>query len=488
MAGEASPLMTGMMFCEVICAAQGLWLHDVAREWTDAMEHWSRDAAVGSLHGRCRVHRAELLRISGPGGAAEEEARDACTELRPWMRRELGWPLVELGMIRLRRGDLAGAEEALLEAAAHAWDPQPGLALVHLARGEVDRAAAEIAAAVAHPAPLPSKEQPPSAELRLAPLLAAQAEIAAAAGQPQAADAAAARLRAIAAHQPSRFLAAAADLASARAALATGDPTTAGRLALRAVGAYAEVGAPYECARARLVLAEIHARSGRTAEAGRARQAADAALRAYGGADPARAAPGPAPGPASDVRAVFALDGALRLVEFAGVEARLPDLTGFRYLERLIAEPRREFHVLDLVSAGGRESRDGVQAGLPVLDDQARAAYRRRLAEVEEDIEEAGRLNDLARLELAERDREYLVAELTGAVGLYGRARTTGGTAERARTSVARTVRYALDRLGEVHPGAAEHLRTAVHTGTYCSYRPDPLAAVQWAVRLDPRP
>src|SRR5680860_1172989 len=106
-----------MMYCELICAAQGLALHHRAREWTEAMERWRHGVAFGGINGRCRVHRAELLRISGPCDLAEQEALLACEELRPWMRREFGWPLAEFGTIRLRRGDLTGAAEAF--AAAH---------------------------------------------------------------------------------------------------------------------------------------------------------------------------------------------------------------------------------------------------------------------------------------------------------------------------------------------------------------------------------
>ena len=121
-----------------------------------------------------------------------------------------------------------------------------------------------------------------------------------------------------------------------------------------------------------------------------------------------------------------------------------------------------------------------VDSALPVLDDEARAAYRRRLDDIEEDIEEATRMNDLGRIELAERDRDYLVAELSRAVGLGGRGRTVGGTSERARTSVARSLRYALQRLAEEHDAMAGHLRQSVRTGSYCSYSPDPIAPVTW--------
>jgi tetratricopeptide (TPR) repeat protein len=479
MAGEADALVTGMMLCEVICAAQNLALHDVAQEWTDVMERWRHGAAVGSLHGRCRVHRAELLRISGPCADAEAEALAACAELRPWMRREYGWPLVELGTIRLRRGDLAGAEEAFCEAQAHAWDPQPGLALLHLARGEVDRAAAQVAAAIAHPPALPSKEQPPVGELRIAPLLAAQAEIAVADDDPTTAAAAAERLARIAEQYPSRPLAAAARLARARAGLLVGQLDASAQAATAAVREYAEMGAPYESARARQVLAEVHARAGRATAAHAEADTARAALVAFGVKLPADPPPPEPPGVTAD-DAAFVCQGKLRLLRFAGTGCTVPDLTGLRYVERLLARPGSELHVLDLVGATGLPTAGGGHDGLPVLDGEARRAYRRRLRDIEEDLDEARSLHDQARIELAERDREYLLAELRRAVGLHGRSRTSGSTAERARTRVARSIRYALDRLAEQHPLAAAHLRQAIRTGTYCSYQPDPAFPVRW--------
>lgn len=125
--------------------------------------------------------------------------------------------------------------------------------------------------------------------------------------------------------------------------------------------------------------------------------------------------------------------------------------------------------------AGGRGD-----AGLPVIDREARQAYRRRLQEVEQDLEDAHANHDLGRVELAERDREFLLAELSGAVGLGGRSRTTGGSAERARGSVGRCIRYAICQLDDDLPDLAEHLRTSLQIGTYCAYRPDPLASVAW--------
>jgi hypothetical protein len=149
--GDLDPLSTGVVYCELVCALQGLAQYDVAEEWTEAMERWCETNAIGSLHGRCRVHRAEILRLRGSCNEAESQALVACEELRPYLRRELGWPLNELARIRLHRRDIAGAEEALLAAHRAGWDPQPGLALVRLAQGDAATAAASIRDALERP-------------------------------------------------------------------------------------------------------------------------------------------------------------------------------------------------------------------------------------------------------------------------------------------------------------------------------------------------
>lgn len=504
MSGDVDPLTTGMMYCELICAAQGLARFDVASEWTEVMERWRHGAAFGGINGRCRVHRAEMLRISGPCDAAEEEALRACDELRPWMRREFGWPLVELGNIRLRKGDLAGAEEAFRAAHSHAWAPHPGLALVRLARGDIEGASALIADAIAHPFEIPSKERPPFGDLRLAPLLDAQAEIAAAAGNADTTRCAADALRTIADTYDSPALDASATLAAARAAMLGGDFERAIHDAGCALAGWAEVGAPFETAIARVVLGEAYDRVGNTDRAHQEWQTARAAFEAFGAVGWAeragRLVVDNAPVPMSIANrgdapegptATFTCAGDMRTICFAGRTVVVHDLKGMRYLTRLLAECGREFHVLDLVAAEQgtlpvghqgdlAEVQGGAGAGLPVIDEQAREAYRRRLTEVDEDIEQAECMNDVGRLELAQRDRDYLVAELTHAVGLGERHRTVGGTAERARTSVTRSIRYAIKRLAEHHPTLATHLEQAVHTGTYCSYTPDPLAPIVW--------
>ncbi len=499
-AGRFDPLTTGMMWCELVCAMQWLAQYDRAGEWTDAMERWRHGAAVGGINGRCRVHRAELLRIRGPLDAAEEEALQACEELRPWMRREFGWPLTELGNVRLRRGDLDGAEEAFLAAHEHAWSAQPGLALLHLARGEVDAAVELISAALDQPFDVPSKEWPPAGPLQRAPLLAALVEIALAADDAERAAAAAEELDHTAATFRSRALQATAVHARGRVALAAGDHEAARRDLACAVAEWSEVGAPYEAATARLELGQAFAAAGshevarvewraaRSAferiDARRGVAAVDAELgRVRPTGPPITVAAGPQ---------VFRLEGDTRTITFDGSTVLLRDLKGLRYLERLLADPGREIHALDLVAvergslpiratSGPEGERANDHAGA-VFDEQARAAYRRRLAEIEDDIDEATAMGDLERAARAEADREYLVMELARGVGLGGRHRFAAATSERARTSVTRALRYALDRIAAHHPSLGEHLERTLRTGVYCCYLPDPRAEASWVV------
>jgi hypothetical protein len=180
------------------------------------------------------------------------------------------------------------------------------------------------------------------------------------------------------------------------------------------------------------------------------------------------------------------------LVTFEGQTVRLRDLKGLRYLARLLADPGREFHVLDLVAVErgwSGETDRGTERGLAfssgsdasvLLDAQAKEAYRRRLAEIDEDIEEARVLSDDERAAQAEAERDFLVRELARAVGLGGSDRRVDSASERARASVTRAVRQSMVRIHEHHPVLGEHLNRAIRTGTYCAYLPDPRVPLVW--------
>ena len=117
-----------------------------------------------------------------------------------------------------------------------------------------------------------------------------------------------------------------------------------------------------------------------------------------------------------------------------------------------------------------------------VLDARAKNAYRRRLAEITDDLEEARTLGDTSRVAQATAELDFLSRELSRAIGLGGRDRRVGSVAERARASVTRAVRHAMGRIRAHHPPLGAHLERAIRTGTYCAYLPDPRVPVAWKV------
>jgi len=490
--GEIDPISTGVVYCELVCALQALGQYDLAEQWTEAMERWHQGQPVGSLHGRCRVHRAEILRLRGACAEAEREVLRACEELRPYLRRELGWPLTELGRIRLRTGDLTGAEAAFLDAHARGWDPQPGLAMVYLAQGHVERAAASIRDALDRPTMVPSKEWPPSGDLRRAPLLEAHVQIAIAAHDLEGARAAAAELDRIAVHFQSAGLAASATFSRARLKLAEGALPEARREFESAAHQWSAIGAPYELAMARMGVGDVLRAQGDDERGHVEFEAARTIFerigaKAYRAVESAFAVD---QSPPADVP-TFLREGDYWLLAFDGCVARVRDAKGMRYLARLLSQPQDEFHALDLVaferspgwtdSSGTAAHALGGDAG-ELLDVRAKAAYRRRLVEIDEDVAAAQALGDLTRAAQAEAERDLLVRELARAVGLRGRDRRAGSAAERARSAVTRAIRQALTRIEALHRPLADYLNRTIRTGTYCAYSPDPRAPITWRI------
>ena len=167
---------------------------------------------------------------------------------------------------------------------------------------------------------------------------------------------------------------------------------------------------------------------------------------------------------------MFRREGDYWSVVFEGRTVRVRDLKGMRYLARLLAHPGRDFHVLDLVAAetgSVSQVESGQAAGLShaalgdageMLDARAKNAYRRRLAEIEDDMEQARAIGDTERAAQADAERDFLVRELSRAVGLGGRDRRASSASERARVGVTRAVRQAIGRIGEHHPQLGEHL------------------------------
>ena len=112
------------------------------------------------------------------------------------------------------------------------------------------------------------------------------------------------------------------------------------------------------------------------------------------------------------------------------------------------------------------------------LDEDARRAYRERIADLRADLAEAEERADQGRIVVARAELEALSAELSRAVGLGGRSRRAGSAAERARVAVQRRIKDALGRIEEAAPEAGRHLTRTIYTGLLCCYRPtDPRRA-----------
>lgn len=149
----------------------------------------------------------------------------------------------------------------------------------------------------------------------------------------------------------------------------------------------------------------------------------------------------------------------------------LRDSKGMRWLAELLTHPGREFHVLTLATDGAETLDDG-DAGT-LLDARAVAAYRQRIAAIDERIEDLAPLGDADALARLHEEREAIAAQLAAGFGLGGRARRSGGAAEKARINVQKRLKDAISRIAKAHPRLGEHLRRAVRTGLFCVYDPD---------------
>ena len=159
----------------------------------------------------------------------------------------------------------------------------------------------------------------------------------------------------------------------------------------------------------------------------------------------------------------------------------LPVAKGLHYLRELIARPGVEVSALEMVATvAGRAPAAFVDANAgEVLDPQARAAYRQRLSDIDEDLAEASAWADEERWTRLRLERDALLQQLSAAVGLGGRIRISGSDAERARSPYAGDL-AAFDRIDRLDPTLARLLREGIRTGRECRYDPDPARPVEW--------
>lgn len=246
--GELTPVTTGVTYCTMIAACRDLSDYGRASEWTEATERWCERQSVSGFPGVCRVHRAEVVALSGAWERAEQELRQATGELEAYRAiPPMADGFYAIGEIRLRMGDLGGAEEALRQVHALGRTPQPALAWVRLAEGKVRAAAAAIDSAL---------QEHTWDQLTRTRLLPVKVAVALAARDVASARTAADELARLVGTYDSAALRAGSHEALGRVLLAEGQPSDAAQELRAAVKDWREVRAPYEVARAQAQLAE----------------------------------------------------------------------------------------------------------------------------------------------------------------------------------------------------------------------------------------
>ena len=245
-AGEVSPIFAGQIYCSVIEASLEIFDVRRAREWTSALAQWcGSQPDLVPYTGQCLVRRAEIMQLHGEWSAAAEAAQSACERfLSGPPQRATAAAFYQHGELQRLRGDYADAEESYREAARRGLHPQPGMALMRMAQGQVDAAASGIRSAL-------EQAKTPSGRCRILPAFVA---IMLGAKDVVAAREAAEELSQLSVAMDAPFVRAAADQAMGAVALASGDARAALNALRAASSGWQDLEAPYETAQTRALI------------------------------------------------------------------------------------------------------------------------------------------------------------------------------------------------------------------------------------------
>lgn len=253
-AGDVSPIVAGDVYCSMISGCLEIFDLRRASDWTLALTHWCESQPdMVAFNGICQVHRAEILRMHGAWPDAMEATEKACKQcLDGPDQAVIGAAYYSQAELHMLRGDLARAEDSFRQAGRSGRKPQPGLSLLRLAQGRVEKAEASIRNAV-------EQAHEPRARARVLP---ACVEIMLEAGDVRAARLAADELKGISDSIEAPFLQAVSAQAQGAVCLGEGNPRSALTFLRHAWMIWRKLEAPYEAARVRVLLGVAHLKTG----------------------------------------------------------------------------------------------------------------------------------------------------------------------------------------------------------------------------------
>lgn len=466
----------GSICCSLFSACQATRAIARVHEWSDILRargFIGERSGPAILGGHCATVYGVLLCDCGRWSEAEAMLEHGLELTARGTHYGRGTCVAALADLRVRQGRLQEAER-LLAGFEDLVDATAPLARLHLARREYDLAATVARRGV---------NSLGHDRLRSATLLGMLVEAELGRGNVDVAAQACGELERRVGSLNIPGLSGDVALARARVAAARGDVAGACEIVELALAATDPLVTPLLAASLYRELARLQAGDPGAAQA--ARRAADAIegrLDLHG----RWLLPGhPGTQGADRLPAVLRRDGAIWVAEVAGSGVRMRSTKGLAYLAVLLEQPGTEHHVLDLVEAvegapvePGLRRRDLGDAG-ELLDDAAKAAYRRRLEALRADLDDADAREDDHAMMAIQEEIDALVAELARAVGLGGRDRRAASALEKARLNVTRALRAAVARIEEAYPEAGRDLGAALRTGIYCSYQP-PSAGIAW--------
>jgi hypothetical protein len=189
----------------------------------------------------------------------------------------------------------------------------------------------------------------------------------------------------------------------------------------------------------------------------------------------------------------FRREGEYWTISYEGRVIRIKHCKGLLYIAHLLANPGKEFHVVDLVGfahgehcyVANGQAGTGLSSGLhsdagPALDASSKTSYRERLRDLREELDEAISIGDSGKTAKVHEEIAFLSRELARAVGLGGRDRRVSSEAERARLRVTNVIRSAIRKTAKQHPALGRYLSNSLRTGNFCSFEPDGRFPAGW--------